>query len=145
MSTQTADRRTVRPDLLAVLEDGGYRITEPRRSVIYALERKGEGFTAEELCNDLPGVGRATVYRTIGLLQRAGVICKLTMPDGASRYSMAGMDHHHHTVCVVCGAVGEFKRATIERALRAVGQEISGEIVGHRLEVFTRCGECEAR
>ena len=133
----------VRPDLLAVLEDGGYRITAPRRSVIAALGRKDEGFTAEELCDELTDVGRATVYRTIKLLQKAGVICKLAMPDGAPKYSLARIEHHHHTVCVKCSAVGEFRHATIERLLRAVGREISGEIVGHRLEVFTVCGVCE--
>ena len=132
----------VRPNLLAVLEDGGYRITNPRRSVIARLEQKDEGFTAEQLCEELPGVGRATVYRTIKLMQKAGVICKLAMPDGAPKYSMARVDHHHHTVCVRCGTVGEFKHATIERMLRAIGHEIDGDIVGHRLEVFIVCGDC---
>ena len=144
MTTTTGERPIIRPDLIAVLEDGGYRITEPRRSVIAALDRKDEGFTAEELCHELPSVGRATVYRTIKLLQHAGVICKLAMPDGAPRYSMARVDHHHHTICVKCGTVGEFKHATIERLLRAVSQEVSGEIVGHRLEVFISCSDCEA-
>ena len=144
MTTRTSQRPIVRPDLLAVLEDGGYRITGPRRSVIALLDQKGEGFTAEELCEELPAVGRATVYRTIKLLLRAGVICKLAMPDGAPKYSMARVEHHHHTVCVRCGIVSEFRHATIERLLRAIGQEISGEIVGHRLEVFTVCQDCEA-
>ena len=143
MTTAPAGRAPARPDLLAVLEDGGYRITAPRRSVIAALGRKDEGFTAEELCDELTDVGRATVYRTIKLLQKSGVICKLAMPDGAPKYSLARIEHHHHTVCVKCSAVGEFRHATIERLLRAVGQEISGEIVGHRLEVFTVCGVCE--
>lgn len=142
MTTANADGQAVRPDLLAVLEDGGYRITTPRRSVIAALDRKGEGFTAEGLCGELPAVGRATVYRTIKLLQKAGVVCKLTMPDGAPKYSLARVEHHHHTVCVECGAVGEFRHATIERLLHAIGQEISGEIVGHRLEVFIACADC---
>ena len=142
MTTATTERPIVRPDLLAVLEDGGYRITEPRRNVIAALDEKKEGFTAEELCNELPSVGRATVYRTIKLLQRSGVICKLAMPDGAPRYSLARVDHHHHTVCVKCGTIGEFKHATIERLLRAVTQEVAGEIVGHRLEVFISCSDC---
>ncbi len=145
MTAGTTERQAARPDLLAALEDGGYRITTPRRSVIAALERKGEGFSAEELCEELPAVGRATVYRTIKLLQGEGVICKLAMPDGAPKYSMARVEHHHHTVCVKCAAVGEFRHATIERLLRAIGQEISGEIVGHRLEVFTVCSECEVR
>ena len=143
MTTSTTERPIVRPDLLAVLEDGGYRITEPRRNVIAALDNKKEGFTAEELCNELPSVGRATVYRTIKLLQRSGVICKLAMPDGAPRYSLARVDHHHHTVCVRCGTIGEFKHATIERLLRAVSQEVTGEIVGHRLEVFISCEDCK--
>ncbi len=132
-----------RPDMLAMLEDRGYRITEPRRRIIAFLGRKDEGFTAEELCEELPGVGRATVYRTVKLMLDEGVICKLMMPDGAPRYSMARIEHHHHTVCIRCGTVGEFRHATIERVLRAVGQEISGKIVGHRLEVFTVCSECE--
>ena len=144
MTTQTADRPTVRPDLIAALEDGGYRITAPRLSVIDALEGKNEGFTTEQICEEVPNVGRATVYRTIALLQRAGVICKLAMPDGAPRYSIARVDHHHHTLCVNCGIVGEFKHATIERVLRAVGQELSGEIVGHRFELFIVCGQCDA-
>ena len=142
MTTALAGGRVARPDLIAVLEDGGYRITAPRRSVIAALDGKGEGFTAEELCGELPDVGRATVYRTIKLLQKAGVICRLTMPDGAPKYSLSRVEHHHHTVCVNCGSVGEFRHVTIERLLRAIGQEIAGEIVGHRLEVFTMCGEC---
>jgi Fe2+ or Zn2+ uptake regulation protein len=143
MTTAPTERPIVRPDLLAVLEDGGYRITEPRRNVIAALGQKDEGFSAEELCGELPGVGRATVYRTIKLLQRSGVICKLAMPDGAPKYSLARVDHHHHTICVKCGTVGEFKHATIERLLRAVSQEVSGEIVGHRLEVFISCSDCD--
>ena len=142
MTAANAGGQAVRPDLLAVLEDGGYRITSPRRNVIAALDRKNEGFTAEELCGELPAVGRATVYRTIKLLQKAGVICKLAMPDGAPKYSLARIEHHHHTVCVKCDAVGEFRHVTIERLLRAIGQEISGEIVGHRLEVFTICADC---
>jgi len=82
------------------------------------------------------------VYRTIKLLLHAGVICRLTMPDGAHKYSMARVEHHHHTVCVKCGMVGEFEHATIEMLLRAVGREISGEIVGHRIEVFVTCEDC---
>ena len=136
--------RATRPDLLAVLEDRGYRVTGPRRRVTDLLDRKGEGFSAEEVCNDLPGVGRATVYRTIKLLTEAGVVCKLALPDGAPKYSLARVEHHHHTVCVQCGTVGEFRDATIERLMRAIGEDISGDIVGHRMEFYINCRECLA-
>lgn len=144
-NAQTApDRPVVRPDLLAALEDGGYRITQPRLSLIAHLEHREGGFSADEICGELPSIGRATVYRTIRILSDAGAICKLAMPDGQTKYSMSRIEHHHHTLCVQCGYVGEFRHASIERLLRAIGREISGEIVGHRIEVFTICEDCPA-
>lgn len=127
---------------MAVLEDRGYRVTEPRRSVLALLDRKEEGFSAEEICKELQGVGRATVYRTIKLLLEAGVVCKLVLPDGGSKYSLARVEHHHHTVCVTCGTVGEFRDVTIERLMRTIGDDISGEIVGHRMEFYIICQPC---
>ena len=140
---ESAENPAVRPDLLAVLEDGGYRITKPRLSVIGLLGRKEGGFKADDICDELPGVGRATVYRTIKLLLDAGVICKMTLPDGSPIYSAALVHHHHHTVCVKCLEIGEFRHATIERLLRTLERDMSGEIIDHRIEIFTLCGECD--
>ena len=137
------ERPNIRPDLLAVLEDGGYRITRPRLRVIDILSQKEGGFKADDICDALPGVGRATVFRTIKLLLDADVICKLVLPDGTPIYSAALVHHHHHTVCLKCYAIGEFRHATIERLLRTLEREMPGDIVGHRIEIFTLCGECE--
>ena len=136
--------RPTRHDLLAVLEDNGHRVTSPRRHVISLLEGKYDGFSAEQISSELPAVGRATVYRTIKLLLEAGVICKLVLPDGASKYSLARVEHHHHTLCIRCGTVGEFRDNTIERLVRAIGEDISGEIVGHRMEFHIICQQCLA-
>jgi Fe2+ or Zn2+ uptake regulation protein len=133
-----------RPDLIAVLEDRGFRATGPRRDVTSLLETKGEGFSAEEISGELPGVGRATVYRTIKLLLEAGVICKLALPQGPPKYSLARPEHHHHTICVKCGTVGEFRAVTIERLLRAISGDISGDILGHRIEFDIVCQDCLA-
>ena len=137
--------RAARPDLISVLEDRGYRVTGPRSRVIDLLDQKEEGFSAEEVCGELPGVGRATIYRTIKLLMEAGVICKLALPNGAPKYSLARVEHHHHTVCVSCGTVGEFRDVTIERLLHTIGEDISGEIMGHRMEFYITCQDCLAR
>ena len=87
-------------------------------------------------------MGRATIFRTIKLLMEVGVICKLNLIDGAPKYSMSRIEHHHHTVCVKCGNVGEFRAATIERLMRAIGDDIPGEIVGHRIELYVTCNQC---
>ena len=135
-----------RPDIQAVLEDRGYRITEPRLAVTELLNgKKGEGFTSEQVCNELPEVGRATVYRTLKLLLEAGVVCKLSLPDGVSMYSLARFEHHHHTVCVRCGSVNEFRDLSVERLLRTLGADIAGTIVGHRMEFYIVCLACAER
>lgn len=131
-----------RPDMMAVLEDRGYRSTAPRRAIIRILEGKQEGFTAEEIGAELPGVGRATIFRTIKLLMEVGVICRLNLLDGAPKYSLSRIEHHHHTVCVKCGVVGEFRATTVERLMRSLGSEIPGEIMGHRIELYVTCDRC---
>ena len=133
-----------KPSLLAVLEDRGHRVTGPRREVVGVLENRERGFSAEEIIRQLPAVGRATVYRTIKLLLDAGVVCKLALPNGAPKYSLARVEHHHHTICVRCGTVGEFRAVTVERLLRTIGADISGEIVGHRIEFYITCAQCLA-
>ena len=135
---------SIHHDLIASLEDKGFRVTTPRRQVAESIEGQDEAFTAEDLCESLPGVGRATVYRTIKLLVDAGALCKLAMPDGAPKYSLARVGHHHHTVCVRCGTVGEFRDSTVERMLRSLNRDIDGEIVGHRMEVYVTCSNCLA-
>ena len=130
-------------DLLAALEERGCRITRPRRTLAAFIADRRGAFSAEEASAALRGMGRATVYRTLRLLVDAGALCKTVMPDGAPRYSLDGVrHHHHHLVCVVCGRVVEFRHPAVERMLRAMRAEIDGELVGHRLELYHRCRAC---
>ncbi len=129
---------------MSILENRGYRTTAPRRAIVELLEGKTEGFTAEEISSELPQVGRATVFRTVKLLLNAGVLCRLNMLDGAPRYSLSSVEHHHHTICVKCGNVGEFRATNIENLMRALSEQIPGEIVGHKFEFYVNCVNCMA-
>ncbi len=129
-------------NILAALENQGYRSTLPRREIVENLEKRNDGFTAEDLVRDLPHIGRATVFRTIKLLLEAGIICKLSLINGEPRYSLAHAEHHHHTVCVTCGTIGEFHAGTVERVLRLIGNEVGGSIIGHRIELYISCAKC---
>ena len=130
-------------NILAALENRGYRSTLPRREIIENLEKRNDGFTAEDLVRDLPHIGRATVFRTIKLLLESGIICKVSLLNGEPRYSLAHAEHHHHTVCVACGIIGEFHAGTIERVLRLIANEVGGTIIGHRLELYlSSCAKC---
>ena len=135
--------RRPRTDLMALLEDRGYRATAPRKAVAKLLEQKQKGFTVEALSEELPSVGKATIYRTIKLFLKEGMVCKFPLMDGAPFYCLARTgDRHHHSICVQCGEVEEFKAATIENLLQDISAEIPGQIVDHRIELYVNCGYC---
>jgi Fe2+ or Zn2+ uptake regulation protein len=131
-------------NLINALDDRGLRRTSARAAVTSRIEQVSDAFTAEQLCRELPEVGRATVYRTIRHLVDAGALCKLPILDGAPMYSIARVEHHHHTICSRCGAVGEFRHSTVERVMRSLEKEIDGDIIGHRMEIFIKCNSCLA-
>jgi Fe2+ or Zn2+ uptake regulation protein len=143
MPAITAD--PVEVNLINALEDRGLRRTAARSAVTNRIEKVSDAFTAEQLCRELPEVGRATVYRTIRHLVDAGALCKLPILDGAPMYSIARVEHHHHTICSRCGAVGEFRHSTVERVMRSLEKEIDGDIIGHRMEIFITCSSCLAK
>ena len=133
---------TTSQEILDRLEDFGYRQTESRRRLLDVLVDQGDGFTAEDLVGRVKGIGRATVYRTIRLLVKQGLVCKLALHEGAPRYVLSKVGHHHHTVCVRCGAVKEFRRSVIEHILAELEDSQAGRVVGHRIEVYVTCDKC---
>ena len=130
-------------NLMAVLEGLGYKATAPRKAIATLLEQKRDTFTLEALSEELPSVGRATVFRTVKLLLEAGVVCKLATIDGSQMYSLCRIGHHHHhSVCVQCGAVEEFRAAAVEQLISAISAEVPGEVIDHRIELYVVCGLC---
>lgn len=132
-------------DLVTAIEDQGYRLTAPRLRVLKSIAGRDTNFTAEEVCADVPGVGRATVFRTLKLLVGRGLLCKMILHDGSPRYSFSMMGHHHHLVCVSCGAITEFRESEIEQLLSQLEVSKAGTIVGHRIEVYVVCPTCQVR
>jgi Fur family ferric uptake transcriptional regulator len=131
-------------EILAVIEDSGFRSTISRRRLAAVLTSHEEGFTAEELVAEAPGVGRATVYRTIRLLVEQELLCKLSLPDGTPRYTLAQRGHHHHVVCQHCGSVREFRQSAMERMLKELESSDGDMVTGHRIEIFVVCASCLA-
>ena len=79
----------------------------------------------------------ATVYRTVKLLEEAGVIERLEFGDGRARYEESG-EHHEHLVDIETGEVIEFYNEALENMKRAIAEEMGYELVDHRLELFGR-------
>jgi Fe2+ or Zn2+ uptake regulation protein len=131
--------------LVEELRDQGLKITAPRFQVIERVAGYEEAnFTAEELAAKLAPIGRATVYRTLKLLLDHALICRVILGDGAVCYRLSHKAHHHHLVCLSCGATEDVDLSDVEDVLAGVRDATSYEVVGHRIEVYGFCPSCRA-
>jgi Fe2+ or Zn2+ uptake regulation protein len=131
--------------LLSELRDQGFKITSPRNQVVASVASREDNFTAEELAAELDSIGRATVYRTLKLLLDNGLVCRVVMGDGSVSYRAAHKTHHHHIVCVSCGATEDVHMNDVEDVLAGVRNATDYDVVGHRIEVYGICPRCKLR
>ena len=139
--TTATEERTL-ATLERQLESAGHRVTEPRRAVLESIARRPEHFTPDEIVEDSRPAGRATVFRTMRLLQDEGAICRVLMSDGSLRYRVGSLGHHHHFVCLDCGEVKDVSGCDVPASLQEIGEMAGFEIQGHSLELYGRCARC---
>jgi len=92
-----------------------------------------------------PGVGHATVYRTMKLLKEAGLAAEREFGDGRRRYEPGEVAHHDHLICTGCGSIVEFQNDTIERLQDHVAQRHGFTITHHKMELYGLCRRCRSR
>ncbi|MBI2846801.1 MAG: transcriptional repressor [Chloroflexi bacterium] len=127
------------------IRDSGNRLTTSRRSVLKAVAKRAEHFAAEEVQRQSKGVSRATVFRTLKLLEEMGILCRVLLKDGSLHYSLSRREHHHHLVCLDCGSVQDFSDTNLEQMVKELVKKANFEIEGHWLDFYGHCGECTGR
>lgn len=132
-----------------VLDLARLRATAPRRAVIRAAMARGRPFTAQDLVRRLTpsGVGRATVFRTLDLLVRLGVLSRMHAVEAGERcvrYTRCEPEHHHHLRCRACGRVEEIDLPALERQVARVARLRGFHALEHELEIDGLCRECRA-
>ncbi len=135
-------------EMLDARERAGVRLTGPRRKLTALIERREGHFTAADLMKDAGrrrmGIGRATVFRLLELLSEQGLVERIDLPDGTHAYIPCEPTHHHHLVCLNCGATTDVDDCGIEAVTREAARRSGFKIEQHRLELFGRCPDCRS-
>ncbi len=130
------------------LSAAGERVTRQRVLVANALAGAGRQLTADQLYADLrrqePGIGRATVFRTLETLVEAGVARRLELAGHVYAYVACLPAHHHHVSCTRCGRVEEIDEAYVTPLARRLAADLGFEIDDARLDFYGRCATCRA-
>jgi len=141
-------------DMNALKEDlkkKGYKLTPQRRSIVDTIiENEGQHLTAEEIYDKVkkgcPEIGLATVYRTILLLEELGVISRLDLNDGCSRYEILHSNEthrHHHLICNACHKVSEVQDDLLEDLEISIEKQYRFKILDHSVKFYGICDECQ--
>lgn len=132
------------------LKKKGYKLTPQRRAIVDTIiANEGKHLTAEEIYDEVkrvcPEIGLATVYRTILLLEEMGIVYKLDLNDGCSRYELAHINEthrHHHLVCNNCGKVIEVQDDLLEDLEVQIEKVYKFKILDHSVKFFGVCDCC---
>jgi Fur family ferric uptake transcriptional regulator len=132
------------------------RWTLARKSILDILSRTSKHMSAKEIFTSLlenyPGISLSTVYRTLDLLSRMGLIQRLDIGDGQIRYeyrSNEKKDHHHHFICKKCGKIVDYsdfideELDLIKKAEENLARKYHFIVHDHNIEFYGLCKDCQ--
>lgn len=129
------------------LRKEGFRITPQRVAIVDYVLGTDTHPSAEELHTMIrkryPMVSLATVYKTLELLKKKGLVRELDFPAGA-RYD-SNVDEHINLICVKCGRIDDVDETSLEDLGSRAGKRAKYRILGGRFELYGYCSKCQVR
>lgn len=126
----------------------GLPLTVQRRAVLETLLARRDHPTAEQihaaLARRLRGISRATVYRILEVLVRAGVARKVWHGAAAARFEIP-VRRHHHLVCVACDRVTDFQDPALEDLQPSPPGRLGFRVMDYSVQFLGLCRRCAAR
>jgi Fur family ferric uptake transcriptional regulator len=133
--------------LVVALSEAGYRVTQPRLAVIEVIARARRSLTPHEILARAArlhaGVGLATVYRTLDMLQRIGYVQRVRINGKGYAMACDVPDLHYHLVCQKCHGVIELTSGRFEDDLKQRLRQTGFRMQSGAIEVIGLCPECQ--
>jgi Fur family ferric uptake transcriptional regulator/Fur family peroxide stress response transcriptional regulator len=123
------------------------RQTPQRRAVLDVLTAAHDHPTAAQVLDRVrlhqPGIGAATVYRTLSLLVAEGHARLLSLGEGASARYDANVSRHDHVLCVDCGAAMDVEAPFPADALVEMSARTGYDLTEYDVQFRGRCPSCD--
>lgn len=124
------------------------RLTPQRSAVLEVLKAADDHPTAAEVYERvralIPGIGSATVYRTLALLVASGQALELNLGNGAAARYDANISRHDHAVCERCGRAVDIDHPVPPGMVEEVARRSGYSITGYDLQFRGVCPACRA-
>jgi Fur family transcriptional regulator, ferric uptake regulator len=136
-------------DVHATLARAGLRRGGARERIIELLASEPCALSAVEIEDALRArgerIGRASIYRVLELLVEHGLVERVTVGQGLSRFEriLPSGEHHHHLVCDRCGRLVAFDDPGLERAIDRVSARLGVRVEHHEVVLRGACEDCD--
>lgn len=139
--------------LKAKLKQQGFRLTPQRQTILQIFQTlpQGKHLSAEDLHRLLEAkkeaVSLATIYRTLKLMARMGILRELELAEGHKHYEInrPAPEHHHHLVCVQCYKTIEFTNDAVLKICRKQAKASEYELLDCQMTLHAVCPEALAQ
>ncbi len=131
------------------LREQGLPVTQQRETVADVVFNSSDHLSIEDIEAGLKErgerLGKATIYRTMEILVRSGLVEEHDFGEGFKRYEhrFGRQPIHEHLICTNCHTVVEFRSEEVMRLEEEVARKHGFQPARHRLEVFGICAECQ--
>jgi Fur family ferric uptake transcriptional regulator len=130
----------------------GIRMTRQRRAILQVMDEAQEHLDVDQILERAQKVDSevhlVTVYRTIDLLKKNGLIDELDLlhlRGDRHYYESHGPRDHIHVACLRCGKVREFESRLYEQLKEQIARDFGMKVTVSRTEVGGYCAECLAK
>ncbi len=133
----------------AELNEKGWRLTHQREKILQIFQTlpQGNHLSADDLYKALEkqqaDISLSTVYRTVKVMARMGILRELELAEGHKHYEIntASPNHHHHLVCIQCNRTIEFENDSIlKQSLKQV-EKCGWQMLDCQLTIYGICSE----
>jgi len=135
-------------ETLVRFKNSGVRVTPQRQEILRVLSEKESYYSAKEILRKVqdqyPSVSFDTIYRTLYLFKKLGLVIELNLQGGYRRFEFNHEDkHHHHLICLKCNHSKKLTRCPTD--CLAIVQEDHPEfiITSHSFEIYGYCKNCQ--
>jgi Fur family ferric uptake transcriptional regulator len=124
------------------------KITGPRRALLQLLAAEKHPVSIRELHRLMRNTScdLATIYRSLKMLERLGIVKRFDFGDGVARYELQrdhDGGHHHHLICTGCAKVVEIQDCFPSELEKRIASGNGFTRISHKLEFFGICPECQ--
>lgn len=126
------------------------KLTSERAALVRVIFSTHYHFEADELLFKMKEKGikisRATVYRTLELLVKSGMVRRVHLGEDHYHYEyVSGNSHHDHLICTTCGAVIEFNDPALEQRQLEICERKRFTPTFHNLQILGVCDACRRK